>query len=95
MTLNPMTTDLLPTGPIDFFTYPRMFMDCIVGVDFGYFAANQYVVLGTWIQPNLRVAREQVEGLVLKWMESRKPDYPLSIFHEAEPSLSKHLKVRE
>lgn len=95
MTLNPMTTDLLPTGLIDFFTYPRMFMDTLVGVDYGYFAANRYVVLGTWIHPTLRIAREQAESLLMEWIESRKPDYPITLFHETEPSTSKHLKVRD
>jgi len=94
MTLNPMTTDLFPTGLIDFFTYPRLFMDIVVGVDFGYIYTNRYFVLDTWINPTIHVARKQVEDLIMEWVESRKPDYPISICHETEPSTSKHLKTR-
>lgn len=85
------SSPLLPVGLIEFFTYPRLLVGggAIIGYDFGFFMTNRYMVLGN------AKTREQAEALIMEWIESRKPDYPISIFHETEPSLSKHLKARQ
>ncbi len=84
-----MGTNNIPVCLIEFFTYPRLLIkDKLVGYDFGVFVANRYVVQGTVKQ------REMAEDLMMEWVKSRQPDYPISICHETEPSLSKHLKTR-
>ena len=85
-----MSMNFVPVGLIEFFIYPRLLIkDVVIGYDFGFFDKNCYVVLGN------SKTQELAEQVIMQWIESRKPDYPISIFRETEPSRSKHLKTRE
>jgi hypothetical protein len=79
--------DDFPVNLMEFFIYPRLFMDVVIGVDVGIFnAGGYYEVLATM------TSRDVATEALVQWGESRHCN--ITIWQETEPSMSKNGKPR-